>query len=543
MDSEPGRRVGRRRRQGSSAPPIWFGLPFAGGGLFVLFLGLSTPGAPAVFIIPFGALFLTVGVGLVWTSFRALATDQSKPRINVGRLDVERFTRSPMRVLVDFVLGPIGGVAFLVAAVVSLPTIIGPIMFGFFGILMLRGASVTVRRGLRPTVATVGPDGIWTPELGRELPWSEIAELRVEDAYGVGGSNSSSVVGYRRLGIVPRSAELIETAPGRGAMGMVRGFMSLVNTIRPGTGLSDPMLLAPYAIQGYEIEQPFAEVVRSVQRFAPVANAEVALGDGTRVVETIGAAPPPPPSPTAVAPAPDLLAGLGVSLPSLGGTSVLTGTPFVQSAAAPVALAESRTFLRHGGPIAGLAYVGEIATVLPWIVMPGIFLVAFTAVSLFPSGPANGLSFVSLPFLLIPLGFAAYGISLLLVMPARWRIRSGDPRVLTIDADGVDLRGMGHMRWAEIKEVRVVDSGRPTGEGSPSIPRIEIVPRDPARLARRSVWDRRSDAWRSFLRRLRPFGDRSPIEPCFAIDLDLLDASPNEVIDLIARYRVVEDQT
>ncbi|MCI0582422.1 MAG: hypothetical protein L0227_05920 [Chloroflexi bacterium] len=543
MDAEPGRRVGRRRQQGSSAPPIWFGLPFAGGGLLLLFLGLSTPGAPVVFIVPFGALFVAVGVGLVWTSYRARANETSKPRINVGPLEVERFTRSPMQVLVDFVLGPIGGVAFLVVAVISLPTIIGPIVFGFFGILLLRGAAVTVRRGLRPTVATVGPGGIWTPELGRELPWSEIAELRVEDAYGIGGSNNNAVVGYRRLGIVPRSSELIETAPGRGAMGMARGFMSLINTIRPGTGLSDPMLLAPYAIQGYEIEQPFAEVVRSVQRFAPVANAEIALGDGTRVLETVGAAPPLPPSPTAVAAAPDLLEGLGVSLPSLGGTSLLTGRPLVPSAAAPVAAPESRTFLRDGGPIGGFAYLGEIGTVLPWIVMPGIFLVGFTAVSLFSSGPANGLFFVSLPFLLIPLGFAAYGISLLLVMPARWRIRSGDPGVLTIDADGVDLRGMGRLRWVEIEEVRVVDSGRPTGEGSPSIPRIEIVPRDPARLRTRSVWDRRSDAWRSFMRRLKPFGDRSPIEPFFAIDLDLLDANPNEVIDLIARYRVVDDQT
>ena len=543
MEAGSGRRVGRRRRQGSKAPPIWFGMPFAGGGLLTLFLGLSTPGAPAVLIVPFGGLFFAVGVALVWTSFRAREAEQPKPRINAGPLDVDHFTRSPMQVLVDFFLGPVGGVAFLVAAVISLPTIIGPIVFGFFGILMLRGAAVTIQRGLRPTVATVGPGGIWTSELRRELPWSEIAELRVEDMYGVGGSNNNAVVGYRRLGIVPRSAELIENAPGRGAMGMARGFMSLVNTIRPGTGLSDPMRLAPYAIQGYEIEQPFADVVRSVQRFAPVANAEMALGDGTRVVETAGAAAPPPPSPTAVAPAPDLLAGLGVTLPSLGGTSVLTGTPFVPSPPAPAAPAESRTFVRDGGVIGAFGKIREIATVLPWVVMPSIFLVGFTAVSLFSSSSANGLFLVTLPFLLIPLGFAAYGISLLLAMPARWRNRSGDPRLLTIDEDGIDLRGMGRLRWAEIEDVRVVDSARPTGEGSPSIPRIEILPRDPARLAVRSAWDRRSEAWRSFLRRLKPFGERSPIEPCFAIDLDLLDADPNEVIDLIARYRVVDDRT
>jgi len=177
-----------------------------------------------------------------------------------------------------------------------------------------------------------------------------------------------------------------------------------------------------------------------------------------------------------------------------------------------------------------------------WLAFPVVFLVLFIGVSVTSSTPLTPMFLVALPFLLVPLGFAAYGISLFLAMPARWRIRRGDPQVLTVDGDGIDLRGMGRLRWAEIEDVRVVDSDRPTGEGSPNIPRLEIVPRDRSRLASRPVWDRRRDAWRSFLRRLKPFGDRSPVEPRYGIDFDLLDANPNDVIDLIARYRVVEDE-
>lgn len=547
-EPEASRRVGRRRRATSFAPPVWFGIPFVGAGLLTLVLGLTTdlttdiePGVALVATIGFGLLFSLVGVALVWTSLRARGAETSKSRVNVGALEVERFTRSPMRVFVDLVVAPIAGVGFLVAAVVSLPTIIGPIMFGFFGILMLRGAAVTVRRGIGTTIATVGPDGIWTPEL-RQLAWSEIAELRVEDATGVGGTNNTATATYRRLGILPKSAELAARAPGRGAMGMVRGYMSLANTIRPGSNLSDPTKLAPYGIQAAELEQPFADVVRSVQRFASVTGAEVAFGDGTREVEGAGPAVAVA-DPAAVPAAPNLFEAVGLPSPSFGGTSVLSGTPFVPVEAAVVAPSESRTFLRRGGPIGTVGFIGDLGTTLPWIVLPAVFVVMFVAVSLVSettSGP--GLLFV-LPFMLIPAVFAGYGILQLLALPARWRMRSGDAQLLTVDAEGIDLRGMGRLRWAEIEDVRAVGSNRPTGEDSPSIPRLEIIPRDRSRLADRPVWDRRRDAYRSFLRRLKPFGDRSPIQPVFGIDLDLIDADPNEVIDLVARYRVVEDDT
>jgi hypothetical protein len=540
-------RVGRRRRLGSNAPPVWFGIPFAAGGLLTLVLGLTTgveQGVPLVVTSAIGLLFSVVGVALIWTSLRARTAEAPKTRTNLGPDDVERFTRSPMRIFVDLVGAPIGGLAFLGVAIAILftPAFLGSIVFGFFGILMLTGAAVTVRRGIGMTVATVGPGGIWTPELG-QLPWTEIAELRIEDPTGIGGPNNGTTTTYRRLGIVPRTQELIENAPGRDAMSLARGFMSFVNTLKPGTGLSDPTALAPYGIQAYETEQPFADIIRSVQRFAPVAGAEVALGDGTRLVDGDGAAALVA-NPPALPAAPSLFEALAIPSPSFPATSVLAGTPFVPIELAPVTAAESRTFVRSGGPIGTGAIIRDIWMSLPWVVLPGVILVTVPAVMLLsPETQLNPGLFIAVAFLLMPLGFVAYGVLQILALPARWRMRTGEPQLLTVDAEGIDLRGMGHLAWNEIEDVRVVNSNRPTGEDEPSIPRLEIVPRDRSRLANRPLWDQRRDAWRSFLRRLNPFGDRSPVQPVFGIDLDLIDANPDEVIDLIARYRIVEDET
>jgi hypothetical protein len=62
--------------------------------------------------------------------------------------------------------------------------------------------------------------GEGSQRVGGQLPWTEIAELRIEDPTGIGGPSNSTTTTYRRLGIVPRSQELIENAPGRGAMSM-----------------------------------------------------------------------------------------------------------------------------------------------------------------------------------------------------------------------------------------------------------------------------------------------------------------------------------
>lgn len=550
---------GRRRRPVNSAPPIWFGIPFLAMGLLTLVLGVAaatgnTPpgttvsGSPLV-IAGFGAFFALIGAGLLWTSIRGrrlerrVSTDPSGSAPAAPRpdaLETIRFTRSPLRVLMDLVLAPIGGIAFLGFAVFLLGTggmgILLALVPAFFGVLLLAGAGITMRRGIRMQIAVVGPAGIWTPEMGR-LAWSQIGELRVEDMRGVGGANNTGTAIYRRLGVVPRDPALAARAPGRMAIGMVRGFTGLANSLRPGVGLSDPSALAPYGINASEIEQPFEQVVAAVERYMPVTVA--------------GVVPSTPP----------VLPGLGVSV--LGGLPGVIGEmptgPAGGPGSAPVDFAPAaggagtspadhpapRTFHRRSSiiPIGGLGTLGDIGIAVFWIAFPAFFLVASPLIFFGGGGSLGPEAILFLAFLLIPLSFALYGVGQVLQVPGRQRIRTGRTDLLTVDADGVDMRGMGRLRWSEIREVRAVDSGRPTGEGSPSIPRLEILPRDPRRFGEQPRADRWYDAYRSFLRRLKPFGDRSPVEPAFRLDFDLLDASPDEVLDLIARYRVVDDRT
>jgi hypothetical protein len=262
----------------NAAPPLWFGLVFAGVGGFTLLLGIGNWDLPLVL---FGLFFGSVGAALALTTITAGRGRRPFRRGERGRLvarapggaaaSVEVFTRSPMRILVDLALAPFGGVLFLGGAFLFLglgPMFwIGSLVFGFFGVFMLWGATITMRRGVRRAVAEVGPDGLWTPELPRRLAWSEIERLEVEAAVAPAGDSGLAV--YGRLAIWPRDGGLAVAAPGRGAIGMARFFTRLVNSAAPG-GLSDPSKMAPFGIQAYEIEQDFGELLRSVGRYAEV---------------------------------------------------------------------------------------------------------------------------------------------------------------------------------------------------------------------------------------------------------------------------------
>ena len=106
--------TGRLRPGENQAPPLGFGLPFAAAGLFMLAIGV---GQAIVVLIPFGLFFAVIGIGLILTSVRA---ESARVPVHVagGGPGVDVFTRSPMRVLVDLVLAPIGGVGFLAFAFV-----------------------------------------------------------------------------------------------------------------------------------------------------------------------------------------------------------------------------------------------------------------------------------------------------------------------------------------------------------------------------------------------------------------------------------------
>lgn len=531
-----GRRPVGRRRTRDTRIPIWFGLPFLGGGLAVLWIGAGGIGQGSnLAVLGFGTLFAVVGAGVLWTAIRQRRPAAAAVEPNVGALDVVRFTRSPMQILIDLVLAPIGGFGFLVMAAivaVAMP-IIGlaiAILPLFFGVLLLRGSLITMRRGVRFTIAEVGPGGIWTPELGRSLGWDEIADIRVEDMTGVGGSNNTSTAVYRRLGIVPKDDDLIRAAPGRGAMTMARGFMRLVNTMRPGTGLSDPTALAPYGINASEVEQPFEAVIRAVERFAPVRGPDAA------------AVPEAPPFDAGVGAA-ALGDGFGRSVltgrPTTVGHSPDAGAPDVSSERAdprpPSGTSAPQAFRRSEGFGATYGVLLQVPGTLIWLALSAIFLTLWIGIG------GLAMPWFAYPFLLIPLVFLFDGFAQLLELASRIRMTRGDPMLLTVDADGIALRGMGRLRWDHVRTVRVVDSSMPTGEGSPPGRRLEIVPRDPAALRARPWSDRAFDRYRGILRRLKPFGDRAPRQAAFGLDLDLLDSPADEVLDAIARYTLVEE--
>ena len=82
----------------------------------------------------------------------------------------------------------------------------------FFGIYLVLGGVVAVRRGLDPTAIEVGADGVWLPGLGLR-PWSEFSDVRLETYRGPAGGSGrrrgvTRVATYQRLGFVPRDPAL-----------------------------------------------------------------------------------------------------------------------------------------------------------------------------------------------------------------------------------------------------------------------------------------------------------------------------------------------
>ena len=183
---------------------------------------------------------------------------------------------------------------------------------------------------------------------------------------------------------------------------------------------------------------------------------------------------------------------------------------------------------------------GDVMRALTFIVFPLLGGLAFLAVGL-SSGGLGGVFFALFP-LAIVLVFVAVGIPAFLESLGRMAVTKGDAEALIVSDSGITMTGMGHLRWSEIAAINIGAADIVEGEGGePNRPRLEIVPRDPGRLAARPWAARSRDTFLGRIRRLKPWGDRTPKPGAFALDLDLLDADPEAVIDLIARHRVVEE--
>jgi hypothetical protein len=164
--------------------------------------------------------------------------------------------------------------------------------FGIFGIAMASAVPQGIRRGLNRTMLEVGPDGLWTPEMGR-LAWSAIADVRIERISGFAGgdhdtSSASVTIGdislgtadfrqaeiptttYTRIGIVPAEPTIGARAR-RGIGWRVARWMSGVSrSVNPRTSAPDLDKLAPFGVYAYEIDGPLGVAVDAIRRYRPV---------------------------------------------------------------------------------------------------------------------------------------------------------------------------------------------------------------------------------------------------------------------------------
>jgi len=219
------------------------------------------------------------------------------------------FQRPISRVIVDLLGAPIGAALFLsVAWLLASGTLrpdegdplatlaarfVAPVLFGAFGLLMAAGVPAALRRGFTRTVLRIGPDGMWTPEMG-QLRWDEVAEVRLEAVRGFAGgdhheSGSSLTIGsvtvsdtdfreqdipmatYGRLGIVPRDPARARAVRRSLAWRMTSGLLNAARSMRPSAQVQDLADLAPFGVYAYDIGGALGPAVAAVQRYREVA--------------------------------------------------------------------------------------------------------------------------------------------------------------------------------------------------------------------------------------------------------------------------------
>ncbi len=456
-----------------------------------------------------GGLFGLIGIGISIDGLRRRRSGEAAhvagPKESAP--GIHRFHRSVMRILVDLVLAPIGALAFLAFGYLLLSGTLTSdplgralgLLAGFFGVLMATGALTTVRRGVGRTVFEIGPDGAWSPEMGR-LRWDEIAEVRLESMRGPGGGRGHALTTnrYLRLGIVPKDPSIAARNRALGfAAAMTKGFMAFAKRLGPQVRLG-PTDLAPFGVVDYEIEESIDDVVEAARRYAPVIDA-----DERRARErapmwsaraAVGAATPP----IVEAEVRAIDAGLDP-----GAEREPTSIADVTRAAGPP---PSATFARP--PLRFLNVIIDFWRSILFLIIPLIFAAVTVNMIETGGGPIwfEGIFLVVSGFLLF------FGARSLRAAVARVRRSSGPPVTLSVGPDGIWIPEMERrMNWEELGEVRTVRAGIvSSGPGSTELWRLVVVP-----------------------------AGEQPSSRSFSVDSDLLDAPFDDVLDLIRYYHPV----
>lgn len=138
--------------------------------------------------------------------------------------------------------------------------------------------------------------------------------------------------------------------------------------------------------------------------------------------------------------------------------------------------------------VIGSAVFGVVFAVVPVLILASIVF-----------GSSSGeFAAVLLP-ILMAVAFAGFGLFSLRGIPRRWRLATGDRDLLTVGSDGIRLRDGRTLQWNQ----------------------VELVESDGSRLV------------------IRPVG--APPEDVITLDFDLFEADDDDILDAIARYRVVEE--
>lgn len=321
------------------------------------------------------------------------------------------------------VLAAIGAVAFLGGAIwtfVGTPfpwNLLAAGIFGFFGVLMGLGAITGLARRSDSRAVEVSAEGLWLPEMG-SLRWAEIAEVRIEAMRGIGSSDAPVTTRIRRLGVVPRDPMRRAAPATTTGWRMAMAYYGFVKRIAPELrlGIDDP---APFGVAENEMAGTFDELVAAVRAHADVIDAEERRarqhaprwgGDGSE---------------------------------GGGGAHATFGLPPTRTLDVVFML---------------IPVVGPLAIVVP-VLVPMIV----------QGGPQALVSGAVLMF--VVLGFGVPGLRSLSGIVRRYLARREGADRLRVGPEGIWLKDLGDVRWAQVAEVRTARGGWVRRIGTPSVER------------------------------------------------------------------------
>jgi hypothetical protein len=432
------------------------------------------------------------------------------------RLDT--FRRSPIRVIGELVLAPVGGIGFLAFAgflLVQVSTNPEAFLFaalaGFFGILLLSGVPVVLRRGLGTTLLEVGPNGIWHRDIGW-LAWDELAEVRLERNIGAAGGEGAALASYERLGIVPRDAARVAGVSGGLTRRLAGAFIRFANGQARSRGVRRGMTeiedTAPLGVYAYELGGSFQTLLDSVRRFMPVE---------VRVDSRPPAPGPPIASSPVGSPVPE------VTLLDLDRRLAPTALPTGEARGKPAAEESLEDLVGRSTRAAAAVSSTQATFSLPAVKPLDVVLGVVSTLALLPAlallvplvqrpGLGGGIWVVIVGILFVAVGVPWF--RQVLRMLGRLRERPGSAERLRIGPEGVWLQGMDTRPWNAVREIRTERAGSVRRMGGQSVERWRIVIVPESSAAKRHE---------------------------FRVASDELDARFDDVLALIRRYHPVDD--